>query len=42
VNTARAEIPPGTDVIHAKVAAIATSADRQTLTPSSGKEISAR
>jgi 2-polyprenyl-6-methoxyphenol hydroxylase-like FAD-dependent oxidoreductase len=42
VNTMRAEIPLGTDFIHAKVTAIATSADRQTLTLSTGEEISAR
>jgi 2-polyprenyl-6-methoxyphenol hydroxylase-like FAD-dependent oxidoreductase len=42
VNTIRAEIPSGTDFIHGKVTAIATSPDRQTLTLSTGEEISAR
>src|SRR5262245_58277914 len=42
VNAVRAEIPPGTEFIHAKVTAIATSAERQTLTLSNGETISAR
>ncbi len=42
VNTIRAEIPLHTSYIHAKVTAIATSADRQTLMLSNGEEISAR
>jgi 2-polyprenyl-6-methoxyphenol hydroxylase-like FAD-dependent oxidoreductase len=42
VNTIRAAIPPGTELIHGKVAAVATSADRQRLTLASGEEISAR
>ena len=42
VNTIRAAIPNGTPFIHGKVAAISTSADRQTLTLASGEEISAR
>jgi 2-polyprenyl-6-methoxyphenol hydroxylase-like FAD-dependent oxidoreductase len=42
VNTVRAAIPAGTPVIHGKVSAISTSADRQQLTLSTGEEISAR
>jgi 2-polyprenyl-6-methoxyphenol hydroxylase-like FAD-dependent oxidoreductase len=42
VNTIRAEIPPGTPFVHAKVATISTSPDRQTVTLSNGDEISAR
>ncbi len=42
VNAMRAEMSLGTDFIHAKVAAMATSDDRQTLTLSTGEEISAR
>ena len=42
VNTIRAAIPPGTEFIHGKVAAISTSADRQRVTLASGEEISAR
>ena len=42
VNTMRGEIPPGVDFIHAKVMDVATSADRQTVTLSTGEEISAR
>ncbi len=42
VNTIRAAIPQGTPLIHGKVAAISTSADRQKITLSSGEEISAR
>jgi 2-polyprenyl-6-methoxyphenol hydroxylase-like FAD-dependent oxidoreductase len=42
VNAVRAEIPPGTEFIHAKVATVTTSPDRQTLTLSNGEEISAR
>jgi 2-polyprenyl-6-methoxyphenol hydroxylase-like FAD-dependent oxidoreductase len=38
----RAEIPPAIDFIHAKVTALSTSAQRQTLTLSNGEEISAR
>ena len=32
VNTVRAEIPAGAEFIHAKATAVATSADRQTIT----------
>jgi 2-polyprenyl-6-methoxyphenol hydroxylase-like FAD-dependent oxidoreductase len=42
VNTVRAEIPSESTFIPAKVTAIATSPDRQTLTLSSGEDISAR
>lgn len=42
VNTIRAEIGPGAAFVHAKVTAVATSADRQTVTLSNGEEISAR
>jgi len=42
VNTIRAEIPPGVDVIHAKVVDVAASGERQTVTLSTGEEISAR
>ena len=42
VNTMRAEIPPSVEFIHAKVTDIATSGDRQTVTLSTGEEISAR
>jgi len=42
VNAIRAEIAPGTEMIHAKAAAIRTSAERQKLTLSNGEEISAR
>jgi len=42
VNTIRAEIPPSVDVIHAKVVDVAASAERQTVTLSTGEEISAR
>ena len=42
VNTIRAAIPQTTPFIHGKVAAISTSADRQSLTLASGEEISAR
>jgi len=42
VNTMRSEIPPSVDIIHAKVMDVATSADRQTVTLSSGEQISAR
>src|SRR5213075_339932 len=42
VNTMRGEIPPDVDVIHAKVMDIATSADRQIVTLSTGEQISAR
>ena len=42
VSAIRAEIPPGTEVIHAKAVAIKTSAERQKLTLSDGTEISAR
>jgi 2-polyprenyl-6-methoxyphenol hydroxylase-like FAD-dependent oxidoreductase len=42
VNTMRGEIPPGVDVVHAKVMDVATSADRQTVTLSDGEQISAR
>jgi len=42
VNTMRGEIAPGVDIIHAKVMEIATSEDRQTVTLSTGEQISAR
>ena len=42
VNAMRGEIPPGVDIIHAKVMDVATSADRQTVTLSTGEQISAR
>jgi 2-polyprenyl-6-methoxyphenol hydroxylase-like FAD-dependent oxidoreductase len=42
VNTIRAEIPSSVEILHAKVRAIAISAQRQTLTLSTGEEISAR
>ncbi len=42
VNAIRAEIAPGTQVVHAKAAAIRTSAERQKLTLSNGEQISAR
>ncbi|MEA2904289.1 MAG: hypothetical protein QOI12_1676 [Alphaproteobacteria bacterium] len=42
VNTIRAEIPPHTEVMRGKVAAISTGPDRQSLTLSNGEEISAR
>lgn len=42
VNTVRAQIPPAAEFMHAKVTAIATSADRQHITLSDGSEISAR
>ena len=42
VNAIRAEISPGTGLIHAKVTAIGTSAQRQKITLSNGEEISAR
>jgi 2-polyprenyl-6-methoxyphenol hydroxylase-like FAD-dependent oxidoreductase len=42
VNAMRGEIPPGVDVIHAKVMDVVTSADRQTVTLSTGEQISAR
>src|ERR1700709_706790 len=42
VNAIRAEIPPGTETIHAKATAIRTSPERQKLTLSNGIEISAR
>jgi 2-polyprenyl-6-methoxyphenol hydroxylase-like FAD-dependent oxidoreductase len=42
VNTVRAEISSGVELIAAKAAAISTSPDRQTLTLSNGEDISAR
>jgi 2-polyprenyl-6-methoxyphenol hydroxylase-like FAD-dependent oxidoreductase len=42
VNTVRGEIPPNVDVVHAKVVDVAASAERQTVTLSTGEEISAR
>jgi 2-polyprenyl-6-methoxyphenol hydroxylase-like FAD-dependent oxidoreductase len=42
VNAIRAEIPPGTETIHAKATAIKTSPERQKLTLSNGIEVSAR
>jgi 2-polyprenyl-6-methoxyphenol hydroxylase-like FAD-dependent oxidoreductase len=42
VNTVRAEIPKSAEIVNAKVNAIANSPDRQTVTLSTGEEISAR
>ena len=42
VNTMRGEIPPGVAFIPAKVMDVATSAERQTVTLSTGEQISAR
>jgi 2-polyprenyl-6-methoxyphenol hydroxylase-like FAD-dependent oxidoreductase len=42
VNTIRGEIPPAVDFIHAKVTAISTSSGRQTISLSTGEEVSAR
>jgi 2-polyprenyl-6-methoxyphenol hydroxylase-like FAD-dependent oxidoreductase len=42
VNTMRGQIPASAEIINAKVNRIATSADRQTVTLSTGEEISAR
>ena len=42
VNAIRAEIAPGTELVHAKAVAIRTSTERQKLTLSNGEEISAR
>jgi 2-polyprenyl-6-methoxyphenol hydroxylase-like FAD-dependent oxidoreductase len=42
VNTLRAAIPPEVSTIHGKATGIATSDDRQTVTLSTGEEISAR
>ena len=42
VNAVRAEVPPSISFIHAKATAIATSADRQRITLSTGEDISAR
>jgi 2-polyprenyl-6-methoxyphenol hydroxylase-like FAD-dependent oxidoreductase len=42
VNTIRAAVPKTTPFIHGKVAAISTSAERQSVTLASGEEISAR
>jgi 2-polyprenyl-6-methoxyphenol hydroxylase-like FAD-dependent oxidoreductase len=42
VNVIRAEIPQHAAFIHAKVKAVSTSADRQTVALSNGEEISAR
>jgi 2-polyprenyl-6-methoxyphenol hydroxylase-like FAD-dependent oxidoreductase len=42
VNAMRAEIPGGVEFVHAKVTAVATSAERQRLTLADGEEISAR
>ena len=42
VNTIRAEIPASAEFINAKVNAVANSPDRQTVTLSTGEEISAR
>jgi 2-polyprenyl-6-methoxyphenol hydroxylase-like FAD-dependent oxidoreductase len=42
VNAIRAEISPGVERLHAKVTAVATSAERQKLTLSDGEMISAR
>jgi 2-polyprenyl-6-methoxyphenol hydroxylase-like FAD-dependent oxidoreductase len=42
VNTVRGEIPPNVDIVHAKVVDVAASAERQTVTLSTGEEMSAR
>jgi 2-polyprenyl-6-methoxyphenol hydroxylase-like FAD-dependent oxidoreductase len=42
VNTMRGEIPPGVDLLHAKVMDVAVSAERQTVTLSTGEQISTR
>jgi len=42
VNTVRSEIPERTAVVHAKVVAISTGPERQTVQLSNGEEISAR
>jgi 2-polyprenyl-6-methoxyphenol hydroxylase-like FAD-dependent oxidoreductase len=42
VNTVRGEIPPNVDVVHAKVVDVAASAEGQTVTLSTGEEMSAR
>jgi 2-polyprenyl-6-methoxyphenol hydroxylase-like FAD-dependent oxidoreductase len=42
VNTVRAEIPPRVRFIHAKATALATSAERQTVTVSTGDIVQAR
>jgi 2-polyprenyl-6-methoxyphenol hydroxylase-like FAD-dependent oxidoreductase len=42
VNTMRGEIPSAVEIIHGKATAISTSDDRQRVTLSSGKEVSAR
>jgi 2-polyprenyl-6-methoxyphenol hydroxylase-like FAD-dependent oxidoreductase len=42
VNTIRGEIPRAVDFVHAKVTAISTSPDRQTISLSNGEEVSAR
>jgi 2-polyprenyl-6-methoxyphenol hydroxylase-like FAD-dependent oxidoreductase len=42
VNAVRSQIPPCTALIDAKVTAVATSPDRQTIVLSNGQEISAR
>ncbi len=42
VNAIRAEIPPGVELISAKVNAVATGSDRQRVTVSNGEEIAAR
>lgn len=42
VNTMRAQIPPGVDVIEGKASAISAGSDRQTVTLSNGDSFSAR
>jgi 2-polyprenyl-6-methoxyphenol hydroxylase-like FAD-dependent oxidoreductase len=42
VNTMRAQIPPSAEFVRAKVTAVATGPDRQTVTLSTGEQISAR
>jgi len=42
VNTMRAQIPSGVDVLEAKASALSTSSDHQTVTLSNGESISAR
>ena len=42
VNTVRAEIPSGVEIIHGKVKELATSADRQSVTLANGDTLTAR
>jgi len=42
VNTARAQIPPGVEILHTKVVEVSTTDDRQRVVLADGEEISAR